>query len=293
MKVLRESHIISGFVYDEPVDDLPAITHCGEALCCRGHYLKPHHHSGFEFLYISRGSVSWKMKETLFSQSMGDLFITFPAQVHGTGPKPNPENHHLWVGLELEKLGERGRRLARLLKATNCHLFPNSNEVEFILRGLVSQVITLQPKRKEVILSYLDTFITLIEQKISLMTQKSETKRFLPYSYSIQKALFFIQKNLDRRLPLRDIAAAATASNVPHFCTDFHKEVGISPAAYHLQLRLDAARAALKESDFNVTMAALQFGFSSSQHFSTQFRRAFGITPKQWQNRNAHAPKRI
>jgi AraC-like DNA-binding protein len=293
MKILKEPQIISGFIYEEPVDDIPAITHCGEALCCRGHHLKPHRHSGFEFLYISRGSVSWKMKEALFSQSMGDLFITFPEQLHGTGTKANPENHHLWVGLELEKLGEKGRCLARLLKTSNRHLLPNCSEMEFVLRGLVSQVMTLQPKRKEVILGYLDAFMALVEQKISLLSRKSKTKRVLPYSYAIQKALHYVEQNLDRRLPLQDIAAAATASNIPHFCTDFHKEVGISPAAYHLQLRLDAARVALKESDFNVTMAALQFGFSSSQHFSTQFRRAYGITPRQWQNRAAHAAKRL
>jgi AraC-like DNA-binding protein len=293
MQILREAQIISGFIYEQPVDSLPAITHCGEALCCRGHYLKPHSHRGFEFLYISRGSASWKIKEALFSQSMGDLVITFPHQIHSTGSKGNPENHHLWVGLDLGKLGDKGPRLARLLMQTHCHLLPHAHEVEFILRGLIGQVMTLRPKRTEVILGYLDAFILLVEQKISLMNQKSESKRVLPYSYAIQKALHFMQQNLDRRLPLRDVAASATVNNIPHFCTDFHREVGISPAAYHLQLRLDAARAALKESDFNVTMAAHQFGFSSSQHFSTQFRRAYGMTPREWQNKTAPRSIRV
>jgi AraC-like DNA-binding protein len=293
MKILKEAQIISGFIYEDPVDGLPAITHCGEALCCRGHYLKPHSHHGFEFLYLSRGSAVWKIKETLFSQSMGDLFITFPKEVHSTEPKGNPENHHLWVGLDLEKLGEQGRRLARLLKMRGCHLLPQSHELEFILRGFMSQVMTLRARRKEVILGYLETFMLLVEQKISMLNEKVESKRVLPYSYSIQKALHFMRQNLDRRLPLKDVAASATVGNISHFCTDFHREVGVSPAAYHLQLRLDAARAALKESDFNVTMAAHQFGFSSSQHFSTQFRRAYGTTPREWQRQSASKTTRV
>jgi len=31
-------------------------------------------------------------------------------------------------------------------------------------------------------------------------------------------------------------------------------------------------------------MAALQFGFSSSQHFSVCFQREFGISPRNWQS---------
>ena len=47
MQVLRDPQIISGFAYENPVDDLPELTHCGEALCCEGHFLKPHTHPGF------------------------------------------------------------------------------------------------------------------------------------------------------------------------------------------------------------------------------------------------------
>ena len=54
MKVLRDPQIISGFVFENPVDELPELTHCGEALCCAGHHRAPHTHPVFEFLYLSR-----------------------------------------------------------------------------------------------------------------------------------------------------------------------------------------------------------------------------------------------
>jgi transcriptional regulator GlxA family with amidase domain len=72
--------------------------------------------------------------------------------------------------------------------------------------------------------------------------------------------------------------------HAPHFCAQFHREVGVPPAAYHRRLRLHAAREELKQPGLTITMVALQFGFSSSQHFSACFQSEFGTSPRHWQN---------
>ena len=104
----------------------------------------------------------------------------------------------------------------------------------------------------------------------------------LPYSYSIQKAIAYMEKNLDRRLPLSELAAVASLKQMSHFCTQFRREVGITPATHHLQLRLNAARNALRQPALDITRVAMQFGCSSSQHFSTAFQDAFGLSPRAW-----------
>jgi AraC-like DNA-binding protein len=38
----------------------------------------------------------------------------------------------------------------------------------------------------------------------------------------------------------------------------------------------------LRQPSSDITRVALQFGFSSSQHFSDHFRRAYGVTPGRW-----------
>jgi len=66
MKVIRESTHISGFRSDIPVKEVPALTPCGEALCARGHALKPHIHAGFEFHYLSGGgNFTWLIDREL------------------------------------------------------------------------------------------------------------------------------------------------------------------------------------------------------------------------------------
>ncbi|MDB6167793.1 MAG: hypothetical protein JWM88_657 [Verrucomicrobia bacterium] len=284
MKVLRDPQIISGFVYENPVDGLPALTHCGEALCCRGHHRKPHTHSGFEFLYLARGKATWKADGEVTAQAMGDLYIAYPGEKHGTGPVPNPENHHLWAGLKLDRLGTNASRLGSELRKKRVRSLTNCPEVEPVLRGLVAQVVANHPERRRAIEAYLELFIALVSQRLQAGGRRMPVATALPYSHAVQRAVTYMEQQLDRRLPLRDLAAMATARSVPHFCTQFRREVGVSPAAYHLQLRLDAARLTLRQPGFDVTKAALQHGFSSSQHFSTLFRRAYGLTPREWRS---------
>lgn len=284
MRVLRDPQIISGFAYENPVDDLPELTHCGEALCCEGHHLTPHSHAVFEFLYLSRGQATWKAGKVTTVQRMGDLYIAYPGESHGTGLKRNPENQHLWVGIDIARLGPSGRRLAARLKKDRPRLVPGCDEVEPVLRSLMRQIVTPRARRSEAINACFGMFITLVEQRLDTLALGDGPlpEPHLPYSYGVQKAVAYLRQNLESRLPLADLAAVATARSVPHFCTQFRREVGVTPAAYHLQLRLEAAREALRQPAYDVTTVALQYGFSSSQHFSTQFRRAFDVTPREW-----------
>lgn len=286
MKVIRESTHISGFLYDRPVRDLPALTHCGEALCARGHSIAPHSHPGFEFHYLSRGGYGWKIGRETMGQQMGEILVNYPNEVHSTGPGVYPESHFLWIGLRLPLLGPDGKRLAKLLRAKNCRVLSGCNEAEPILRGLVSQVIGTRAHRSAATLAYLHTFIALIRQWV--LTEDAgndgDVAR-LPYSHNVQKAVSYLEKNLDRRVALSEVAAAAAMRHVPHFCAQFRREVGVPPAAYHRRLRLHAAREALKQETFSIPMVALQFGFNSSQHFSVCFHREFGTSPRRWVRR--------
>jgi len=264
---------------------LPALTHCGETLCARGHSIGPHSHAGFEFHYLSRGSYGWRVGRETIEQQMGDIFVNYPNEIHSTAPRSCPESHFLWIGLHLSQLGPEGARLAAALRKKKCRVLPGCHEAEPILRGLVSQVINRRAHRAAATLAYLQTFIALVRQQIlSAEAGPGGDVARLPYSHSIQKAVCYLERNLDRRLPLSELAVVATMRHVPHFCARFHQEVGVPPAVHHRRLRLHAAREALRQPAFSITMAALQFGFSSSQHFSVCFQREFGISPRNWQS---------
>jgi AraC-like DNA-binding protein len=284
MKILTTPQYASGFFYQDPVEKIPAITHCAENIFIRGHRRPPHTHSGFEFIYLSRGSATRYVGPTRIRQQMGDLYITYPRERHRVECAPSEEGRQIQIGLQLEELGPGGSQLAGHLRRERPRLLHDCQTVEPILQAIIWQVVTSLPRRDETILAYLQTLCALIHQSAMRARAKnpSETKIALPYAYPIQKALFYMKKHLDRRLPLSELASVAGAPHVGRFCTQFHEEIKMTPSAYHLQMRLDAARNALRQSSRDITSIALEYGFSSSQHFCMAFRRAFDTSPRTW-----------
>jgi AraC family transcriptional regulator len=81
------------------------------------------------------------------------------------------------------------------------------------------------------------------------------------------------------RLTLAAIARAHGVS-VFHLARVFRRATGRSIHAYRTELRLRAALERLADG-VDVSTVAFDLGFSSHSHFTSAFRRAFGITPSQ------------
>jgi AraC-like DNA-binding protein len=61
-------------------------------------------------------------------------------------------------------------------------------------------------------------------------------------------------------------------------------EEGISPSSYIWSTRLEAAAKLLRSegADMSITEIAFRSGFTSSSHFSTLFKDAYGMTPREY-----------
>src|ERR1035437_1932285 len=101
MIIVRDPEVISGFRYESPMEEVPAITHCGEALCSRHLKVGKHSHAMYEFVYIVSGRAFWQIDSRIHELKPGDLFIACPGQTHFTADIPHPEFHHFWIGLDV------------------------------------------------------------------------------------------------------------------------------------------------------------------------------------------------
>lgn len=72
------------------------------------------------------------------------------------------------------------------------------------------------------------------------------------------------------------------------FLRAFHAATGTTPIAYLLQLRLNHAVHLLRHSAQNITEIAFAAGFNDSNYFTRQFRRRFGLSPRQWRQQSRH-----
>lgn len=98
------------------------------------------------------------------------------------------------------------------------------------------------------------------------------------YLERVQKAINYIEDNLNQPLSVADVASAGHLSQY-HFHRIFQTMVGDSVMGYVRKRRLSAAAQKLHTSNRRVLDIALEFQFDSQEAFTRAFKRQFGITP--------------
>jgi YesN/AraC family two-component response regulator len=69
------------------------------------------------------------------------------------------------------------------------------------------------------------------------------------------------------------------------------KEItGISTGEFIRNLRLEQAARIIREQDVNITQVAYAVGFNNANHFSTIFKRHFGMTPSEYKDAGDGSP---
>ena len=95
-----------------------------------------------------------------------------------------------------------------------------------------------------------------------------------------------VMKAVNLHLSDSNYTVEALANDVGLSRAQLHRKMkemtGISVGEFVRNIRLEQATKLLKEQKINVTQVAYTVGFSSVAHFSTVFRKQFGISPSEY-----------
>lgn len=111
---------------------------------------------------------------------------------------------------------------------------------------------------------------------VSLERQASHTK-------SMHELQVWMTEHLDRPLSV-DTLADRVAMSGRNFARVFAQELGTTPGRYLLQLRVEAARRLLEQSDKSLAQVANASGFRSVDVMRRAFLRALGTTPLRYRH---------
>ncbi|PXX99936.1 helix-turn-helix transcriptional regulator [Halomonas sp. LBP4] len=108
----------------------------------------------------------------------------------------------------------------------------------------------------------------------------------------VAKALEHIQAALHaeppdaERLAELDVPALARIADLSraHFSRRFSRAVGMAPGEYLMQERMRRAAELLARRDASVKAVALSLGFYDPNYFAKAFRRAFGLSPREFRS---------
>ncbi len=233
----------------------------------------------FQINYITSGEGVLENAQGIFPLKQGNLFILFPNEWHRYRPIKK-------TGWEENYIGFSGHIAEKFMSHP---LFSTKQPV--IRSGI----------REEIIDSYLKIFdlvekeqpgyqhiasgmiVKLLGYIISFEKQKGLSGKKI--AKVIEQVRFSMRQNMSHDFNLEELALQNNFS-YSYFRKMFKKYTGVSPAQYHLQLKLMRAKEMLISSDKSIKEISIELGFQSIYYFSNLFKKKEGVNPSQFRKRN-------
>jgi AraC-like DNA-binding protein len=108
-------------------------------------------------------------------------------------------------------------------------------------------------------------------------------KTSLVKDFYLKPVIDYIEENVDFYIDIDYLANIAGLSK-SRFQIKFKEYTGYPPREYIMRKKVERARELLDSSDLTITEIAHMLCFSSSQYFSTVFKKYTNVTPAEYKN---------
>jgi AraC-like DNA-binding protein len=238
------------------------------------------HPNTLEIVYIKSGTQVYKVDQREYEIHGGELFVTYPDEIHSSGGHPEEKEDMYWMGLninaqqtpifgfpwETEILRNKLAALPRIIKSRE------SLEHQF------ERILGLALNYEGAWLLKLEVFVAELLFTVLEWGEKSRDENCL--SPDIAAAISYINNNIEQRITIARICRHIGSSRC-YFQTRFLNEMGISPGNYILREKIKYSQELLLDTSLSITDIAHELFFSSSQHFATTFKNFMGMTPTE------------
>ncbi len=131
------------------------------------------------------------------------------------------------------------------------------------------------------------TFLQVMSTLIHRYNRSKPTERETGNEHrAVEHVKAFLNANVDHNVTLEQLSTLVNLT--PHYLVrTFQKATGMPPHAYHVQVRLQQAKALLAHG-MKLHDVALETGFADQSHMTRHFKKAIGLTPGAFQKQVRH-----
>jgi AraC-like DNA-binding protein len=240
------------------------------------------HHGLMEICYMSKGERVYNVAGRDYRMRGNEFFITEPNERHGSGKNPHGKGMLYWMQVAIPAkprpfLTLSGKEAFPLLTQLGCisrRCFPGHKRVAGIFEEIIELELSAeQPLNRLTIANLVIEFLLLV-----ISCSKSQDPTGL--STDIAELIKKLESDPSANYSIMELAEFAGLSE-SRFKAKFKEQTGIPPSEFMLRNKIEKAIEMLREGKFSITEIAFRLGFSSSQYFSTVFKRFTNQTPKE------------
>jgi AraC-like DNA-binding protein len=230
------------------------------------------HPTTIEICYLVQGHMHWWFESQTVEMLAGDLMVVPVAQPHGSLDLTLEPCQYVSVQLLPERLSEMAK------KATLDPRFPGHHPVDPEAGHWVEFILGEFSSPDCMSVEALTSLVSLLLIRLSRQQTSGHKRNLSNFVYSAQAVL---QEHAMARAPVDEACRQLDVSKA-WICQRFREELGCGPGAWLRIQRLSEAKRMLCDEGISINETAKTLGFSSSQHFSSGFRRETGMSPTQY-----------
>jgi AraC-like DNA-binding protein len=235
----------------------------GEVTYPRGSTFGPRVQRSVQLVFVHDGAARVTVDGEELFVAGGSAALFLPGRVEHFRFSPAGETRHSWVHYWSAPDDESLlRRLADVRRVS-----PMTPALARMVRALLSEPDASDP------LTVLRAFEILYRYIGDACIDPSGRR-----PAAVDAALTFVEQHLHEPLPVERVAAAANVSR-PHLFRLFREHLGVTPADYVWQRRVEYALELLRETGLPIAAVARRAGFRTPKHLSRRVRAAAGATP--------------
>lgn len=254
-------------------------------------------HTAFELMLILRGSQRTRLERIRYDLREGDILLIPPGVRHATDCR-EPEGLHYFIAhfnLDDPLFRQAMRRCGPL------HFRSGSEDNERLKSTMQKWVRLIHSDGQYTtadlfrIQAGLFEVLHLLAEYASNHTETSVSPTAGHYATLIAqsiKSAFSMENVQEQKLQHGDIRIEQIAADLgisPGYALEVFRQVyGTSPRSYLSELKLHEAKQLIQQPDLALTAIAAMLGYSTLPHFSRQFKRWTGMSPREYRQKSGH-----
>lgn len=250
-----------------------------------------HWHEEAELTLIKKGSCTYHIHLDTYRATAGDILFIPPAELHSINISPGTEMTSTTFVFHMDFLTASTADICtvRYLKPISHHtlmlpcIIHRDHDAYTKLRQIICSMDQAYDERKE---GYEMALKALLLYALSTLLPYGQTAKVRPqledeHTAKLKLVLEYISEHYSEDLTISLLARLCFFSEY-HFMRFFKKYTGMSCLEYIKNLRLEKAASRLAQGGQSVLEISLSCGFSNLSYFYREFRKKYGMTPKQF-----------
>ncbi len=238
-----------------------------------------HAHEEFAIGVTREGVQEFSCQGRWFRSFPGNIIFFNPGDVHNGNPGKDTALKYTMLYIDPKVLFPLVGSAAHDEKS-DCRIYELHFE-DFVLQSLVLRMAYLVNATSIATLEYEHVLYEIAKRLSQRMGTFHSDKWIKSKDALLLKVRDYIFANIAQDISIDDLSSIVHMSKY-HFIRMFRTQFGLTPHQFILNHRINKAREVLSKGK-SPTDVALELGFFDVSHMNRHFKRAYGVTPKQYQ----------